>query len=127
MSRSALSPNTPDKHLEIAQQFESQFLEMLATPERADHWTIVVMFYSACHYLRSFVVARTNRGVTSHEDIRDFFRRDKVLGLAEQKYNALQQYSQNARYYGHPYTHEQKVRAHKELFDAVKAATTRRR
>ena len=126
MSKTVVVPISAHKHLEIAENFERQFVEKL-NPMNSDHWTIVVMFYSAVHYLRYYLIVHKQIEISSHADVRAFFRRDSSLGRTDVAYNTLQQYSQNARYYGYKYSPLQVQQAHQKLFDAIKAATYRRR
>lgn len=66
-------------------------------------WKTTVIFYTALHWMKAFLWAKYGeQKIESHEQIRDFYRRNKHIMPKDvyDSYHALYRYSQVSRYEG---------------------------
>ncbi|CAA9250668.1 MAG: hypothetical protein AVDCRST_MAG56-1913 [uncultured Cytophagales bacterium] len=66
-------------------------------------WKTTVIFYTALHWMKAFLWAKYGeQQIESHEQIRDFYRRNKHIMPKDvyDSYHALYRYSQVSRYEG---------------------------
>ncbi len=83
--------------------------QLLLTHLEANHpstyfdWKTTVIFYTALHWMKAFLWAKYGeQKIESHEQIRDFYRRNKHIMPKDvyDSYHALYRYSQVSRYEG---------------------------
>ena len=62
-------------------------------------WAITMLFYTAVHAVRGYLLARHRVVVSSHEDIRKYEKEHPELAKMQAPYKELKQQSEAVRYY----------------------------
>ncbi len=106
---------TKDEHVKKANESESLAATMQPSNQASINWKLVILFYTALHYVEAYLVDRMNVHLRSHTTRDGWVTKESNLRKVRTEYFHLKFFGYNARYEADSFTDKEVAEALNDL------------